>query len=90
MQSTNSRIKKNIELVQIKNTGFNLAANGDYKLMTRKQLVEIYKKFGFQLSFNDEYNPEKDKIYTPTMAFIKNNDRTYYKNKPVKVTIEER
>lgn len=73
-----------------KKTGFELAANGDYKLMTRKQLVEIYKKFGFQLSFNDEYNPEKDRNYTPTMAFIKNDDKTYYKDKPVKVIIEER
>ena len=42
------------------------------------------------LIYKGEYNPEKDRNYTPHMAFIKNNDRTYYKNKPVKVTIEER
>lgn len=45
---------------------------------------------GFQLSKNIEYNKDKDRKYTTEMAFIQNNDRIYYKNKPIKVTIEER
>ena len=73
-----------------KNTGFYLDVNGSKVVMTNKKLSEVYEKFGFQLSKNIEYDENNDRKYVPTMAFIKNDDKTYYKNKAVKVTIEER
>ena len=73
-----------------KGIGFYLEVNGARVVMTNKNFSEVYKKFGFQLSTNFEYNKDKDKKYTPEMAFIKNDIKTYYKNNPVKVIIEER
>ena len=73
-----------------KGTGFYLAVNGSEVAMTNKKLSEVYKKFGFQLSKNIEYDKNNDEDYNPIMAFIKNDDKTYYKDKPVKVIIEER
>ena len=73
-----------------KNTGFYLVVNGAKEVMTSKNLSEFYKKFGFKLMVNIEYNEEDDDNYNPGMAFIKNDNKTYYKNKEVKVIIEER
>ena len=73
-----------------KDTGFYLNVNGTKAVMTNKKLSEVYEKFGFKISENIEYDKNNDKKYIPIMAFIKNDDKTYYKNKPVKVIIEER
>ena len=73
-----------------KKTGFELVVQGAKDIMTQKKLSEVYKKFGFQLSKNIEYDENNDREYTPVMAFIKKDDKTYYKNKPIKIIIEEK
>ena len=74
----------------LKNTGFYLTVRSHGKTMTNKKLSEIYKNFGFKISCNDKYDPDKDKDYDPIMAFIKKDDKTYYKNNPIKIIIEEK
>lgn len=73
-----------------KDTGFYLAVNGTKAVMTNKKLSEVYEKFGFKLSFCNKLDKDDDKYDGIIMAFIKNDNKTYYKNKPVKVIIEER
>ena len=73
-----------------KKTGFELVVQGAKDIMTQKKLSEVYKKFGFQLSKNIEYDENNDREYTPVMALIKKDDKTYYKNKPIKIIIEEK